>query len=70
MASGFNYDNGFGGAEVHGDLKIVGNDWWMERGEYDGSEWWEFKTLPKLLPADSKQIMQLNDTWGDEDEDE
>lgn len=26
---------------------IVGDDWWMERHEYDGSEWWEFKELPK-----------------------
>ncbi len=27
-------------------LKVVGQDWWLERHEYDGSEWWEFKTLP------------------------
>ena len=40
------YCDGFGGAEVNGCLKIVGDDWWLERGEYDGSEWWEFKTLP------------------------
>lgn len=42
----FEYDPGYGGAEVAMDLKIVGNDWWLERGEYGGSEWWEFKTLP------------------------
>jgi len=40
------YDNGFGASEVAIDLVIVGKDWWLERGEYDGSEWWEFKTLP------------------------
>ena len=25
----------------------VGDNWWLERAEYDGSEWWEFKTIPK-----------------------
>ena len=23
-----------------------GSDWWLERGEYDGSEWWEFRREP------------------------
>lgn len=41
-----NYYNGFGGQEVAVDLLIVGDNWWMERHEYDGSEWWEFKQLP------------------------
>ena len=40
------YDSGFGGTEVSEDLLVVGKDWWLERHEYDGSEWWEFKTLP------------------------
>lgn len=35
----FEYDAGYGGAEIESDLKIVGDDWWLERGEYDGSEW-------------------------------
>lgn len=43
----FNYDNGYGGAEIDLRLKVVGRDWWLERGEYDGSEWWEFKTFPE-----------------------
>jgi hypothetical protein len=41
------YDNGFGGAEIDEALQVVGDDWWLERHEYDGSEWWEFKTLPR-----------------------
>lgn len=41
------YNNGFGGSQVNDDLVVVGKNWWLERGEYDGSEWWEFKTLPK-----------------------
>jgi hypothetical protein len=46
--SGFEYDDGFGGNEIAGSLKVVGDNWWLERGEYDGSEWWEFKTLPTM----------------------
>ena len=41
------YDNGYGTPEVNMSLVVVGDDWWLERGEYDGSEWWEFKTKPK-----------------------
>lgn len=42
----YNYDDGYGSAEVNPSLVIVGDDWWLERNEYDGSEWWEFKSLP------------------------
>lgn len=45
-AANFEYDDGFGGNEIGLSVKVVGDDWWLERGEYDGSEWWEFKTLP------------------------
>ena len=40
------YDDGFGGQEIAQDLTLVGEGWWLERGEYDGSEWWEYKSLP------------------------
>lgn len=43
-----NYDSGFGCIEIDESLKIVGDDWWLERHEYDGSEWWVFKTYPAL----------------------
>lgn len=46
-AADVNYDAGFGGQEINPTLLVVGVDWWLERHEYDGSEWWEFKTLPK-----------------------
>lgn len=46
IAKDVEYDNGYGGAEVASDLVVVGKDWWLERGEYDGSEWWEFKKIP------------------------
>lgn len=40
------YDSGYGGQEVQETLKVVGDDWWLERHEYDGSEWWEMKRRP------------------------
>jgi hypothetical protein len=40
------YNDGYGSAEVASDLVIVGDDWWLERQEYDGSEWWSYKSLP------------------------
>ena len=41
------YNNGYGSPEINTCLIIVGKNWWLERHQYDGSEWWEFKTLPK-----------------------
>jgi len=43
----FEYNAGFGLQEINEALVIVGKDWWLERHEYDGKEWWEFKTLPE-----------------------
>ena len=43
----FEYDAGYGRQEIPVDIVIVGDNWWMERSEYDGSECWEFKELPK-----------------------
>lgn len=42
----YEYDSGYGIPEVDEYLYIVGNNWWLERHEYDGLEWWEYKTLP------------------------
>ena len=55
----FDYDAGYGGNEIAGDLVIVGDNWWLERGEYDGSEWWEFKTLPQ--PPAEKTPLRKSD---------
>jgi len=48
------YNTGFGRQEIPGELLVVGEDWWLERHEYDGSEWWEFKAMP-VKPAAIKQ---------------
>lgn len=42
----FVYDSGLGRQEIAEDLVVVGDDWWLERHDYDGYEWWEFKKLP------------------------
>jgi hypothetical protein len=57
----FNYDAGHGVVEISMSLKIVGDDWWLERGEYDGAEWWEFKTRP-LRPVDAKPLTSVTST--------
>lgn len=48
LAKKIDYDDGFGGNEISLGLKLVGAGWWMERHEYDGSEWWEFKARPSF----------------------
>lgn len=47
FAKDYEYNAGFGGTEVPNDLLIVGRNFWLERHEYDGSEWWEYKEQPK-----------------------
>lgn len=39
------YYGSFGAQEVASDLVIVGDDFYMIRGEYDGSEWWEYHSI-------------------------
>ena len=41
------YNSGYGRQEIAKDLVLCGKDFWLERNECDGSEWWEFKTPPK-----------------------
>lgn len=43
----FNYDNGYGGQELFGTV-WMNDGTWLERGEYDGSEWWEHKICPVI----------------------
>ena len=44
----FNYDDGYGSTVINDGLILRGADFWLERHEYDGSEWWEYKQLPAL----------------------
>lgn len=42
----FDYDNGFGVQELYG--LILFEDSYSDRGEYDGSEWWENHKMPTV----------------------
>lgn len=59
----FDYNAGFGGTNVLTSLVVVGENWWLERHEYDGSEWWEFKTIP-VKPAMHCAVLRLHDRTG------
>lgn len=54
------YYSGFGAAEVAEDLVVVGDNWWIERHEYDGNEWWEYKEKPKQISR-IKEVSHLAD---------
>jgi hypothetical protein len=43
----FEYDRGYGLQELFGTVWLE-DGMWMERGEYDGSEWWEIHTRPEI----------------------
>lgn len=54
------YNSGYGGAEVAGDLRVVFNDGgFMAREEYDGSEWWAYHGPALNLPTERKPIHTL-----------
>ena len=44
----FNYDSGYGMQEILGTVWLMEEHTWLERGEYDGSEWWEHITKPEI----------------------
>lgn len=41
----FDYDDGYGGQELFGYI-WYNDGTWSDRGEYDGSEWWQHQTRP------------------------
>jgi hypothetical protein len=45
----FEYDSGYGGQELYGTVWLMEEGTWLERGEYDGSEWWNYQRCPKVL---------------------
>lgn len=52
------YDRGFGRQHVFGHV-VFNDGTWLERAEYDGSEWWEYKKLPLITDP-------VLDSYGDE----
>ena len=61
----FEYNCDFGGANINESLKIVFNDnSWLERGEYDGSEWWELRKCPlRNVEFVDKNIVLTTDSY-------
>ena len=49
----FEYDSRYGGQELFGTIWLKEEGCWYERGEYDGSEWWEYRECPQV-PSDLK----------------
>lgn len=43
----WNYDSGYGGQELFGII-WYNDGTWSDRGEYDGSEWWEHNSCPVI----------------------
>lgn len=43
----FEYDDEYGGQKLFGIIWYKDGTW-SERGEYDGSEWWEYKKVPEI----------------------
>lgn len=43
----FDYDDGYGGQELYGYVWFEDGSW-LERGEYDGSEWWDYKKVANI----------------------
>ena len=41
------YDRGYGCQELYGKV-LLDNGTWLERGEYDGSEWWDHMVPPTV----------------------
>lgn len=46
-ALNYNYDSGYGGQELEG-IVWLNDGTWLDRGEYDGSEWWQHQKLPEI----------------------
>lgn len=44
------YHNGYGNRQLYGTIWYTDGLTWSERGEYDGSEWWEFREVPEIPP--------------------
>lgn len=61
----FDYDSSYGGQHIASDLVVVFDDGsYLERGEYDGSEWWDYQKTPDV-PKEFKKVIRLqtDNSW-------
>lgn len=54
VAQQTNYYDGYGAPEIATDLTILGKDFIMTRGDYDGLEWWEYIVIPDISSLNKK----------------
>jgi hypothetical protein len=63
--SDFEYDSGFGSAAIATDLVVYFKDkTYTVRGEYDGSEWWEYN--PPMTYSENDEYKSFKKLGGDE----
>jgi hypothetical protein len=56
-----NYDNWWGCQELYWEI-VFKDRTWLERWEYDWSEWWEYKKCPeRRLSKDEARIKEINE---------
>ena len=53
------YDDGYGGQELFGTIWYKDGTW-STRGEYDGSEWWDYHSVPEI-PENLNRIDKVRD---------
>ena len=56
----FEYDAGYGGQELYGTVWLMEDHTWLERGEYDGSEWWNYQKCPAVPKTLKRAYSQIN----------
>ena len=52
---GVECDNGHGSQKLEGTI-VFNDGTWLSRGEYDGSEWWEYNKCP-TMPEELKDLL-------------
>jgi hypothetical protein len=60
----FEYDSGYGTQELYGTIWYKDGTW-SGRGEYDGSEWWEYNRCPPI-PKQLNRLDKVRDQKIDE----
>jgi hypothetical protein len=54
------YDAGYGGQELYGTI-FCEDGVWMDRGEYDGSEWYDVHKYPDMIGHfDENKVLKYN----------
>jgi hypothetical protein len=55
----FEYDSGYGSQHLYGTIWFCDGTW-CSRGEYDGSEWWEYNECPEI-PSELNRIDKVRE---------